>query len=720
MLLILNKKKLNISSKFLLKLSSCIILLFYHSFLEGKTDLPTNLPEEISIPFELQEIQVKPLPKLFYLDIIHDKKVVAGKKITIIDPKESPSFIQNNFRHIIGEVPGMMVADVNNDSWTSLTYRGMGDPHESFNILNLRNGLPSTPDPYGYPAAYYVPPFEALEKIEFFRGGSSLLFGPQPGGALNFVLKRAPSFQQKSLLQTTQLGGSFSRYRSHTEVSRGGEKWGSLISFHTRGQQGFRETNSHSQIINPRLNLRYSLDSSSSLWFDFDMYQGQFGEPGGLAKPSNSGNQNILTLNNPRSVTLKYDRMEIDRRSFVVSWEKTWNAQTSSTLESWYSHFKRQSFRQTLGESPPFGGRALGHTNLIQDQQFFNKGLQGRVQHHYKIKNQEQVLTTEIQVTDTHSPFIQKSGSSPIAREGSLTRRISRQTQTQAFVIENAFVFEDWIVSPGTRFENITQRLHENFNTLSSMPLKQDQKNSHIALLGLGTEYKFTSNSRLYSNFSQGYKPPSFQDTMPLGITDTVSEDLKEAYTHNYEAGVKGSYKVFDYDLSLFRIDFSNIFGRVNSHFQNVGASRSEGLDLLVSYTLNFQWVGFMSASFLHARFIQGPLKGRRTQYSPEQLFRGGLSYLYGPQSFAKLQVQSLASSFGDDGNSLSQKLEPHSIADLTGQHHLKNITDYSFLLNWGIHNITNQKVPTRVRSNGYEPAEPRTFFVGLTLQQLF
>lgn len=38
---------------------------------------------------------------------------------------------------------------------------------------------------YSYPAGYYILPLELVERVEFIRGASGLLYGPQPGGALN-------------------------------------------------------------------------------------------------------------------------------------------------------------------------------------------------------------------------------------------------------------------------------------------------------------------------------------------------------------------------------------------------------------------------------------------------------------------------------------------------------------------------------------------------------
>ena len=59
---------------------------------------------------------------------------------------------------------------------------------------------------FGFPETHYTPILDAVERIEFIRAGAALQFGPQPGGALNFVMKMprrdaAVSFCDQELLR---------------------------------------------------------------------------------------------------------------------------------------------------------------------------------------------------------------------------------------------------------------------------------------------------------------------------------------------------------------------------------------------------------------------------------------------------------------------------------------------------------------------------------------
>jgi Fe(3+) dicitrate transport protein len=115
--------------------------------------------------------------------------IFAGKLGDVADLTRLPPVANRNLRQALADIPGLLVSEVSNGSWASLSYRGLGEPHESWNILTLQDAIPAVPDMYSYPAAYFIPPLEAVERVEFIRGAAGLLYGPQPGGAINYVMK---------------------------------------------------------------------------------------------------------------------------------------------------------------------------------------------------------------------------------------------------------------------------------------------------------------------------------------------------------------------------------------------------------------------------------------------------------------------------------------------------------------------------------------------------
>ncbi|MFN9066486.1 MAG: TonB-dependent receptor plug domain-containing protein, partial [Bdellovibrionales bacterium] len=305
-----------------------------------------------------------------------DKKIISGKKVDQVKAEMIPTIPNNNFRQILNEVPGVITSEVNNESFLSITTRGLGDPHESFNVLLLRNGLPAAADPYGYPAAYYAPPTEALESLSFYRGGAGLLFGPQPGGALDLRLKTAPEDWQKLKIETTNIGGSFGRYSSYTESTQSKNGFAHLISLHARGAEGFRDANSDSQVLNPRGNFAWEINDQRKITLDIDYFDGNFGEPGGINR---TDDYSKTTLNN--------DRLEIERSQVTLGWQQDWQNNWSTHAQLWTTQMDRTSYRQTLGGVPAFGGVAQGSENRLQSQQFSMLGSDVRAEKKYWIQD---------------------------------------------------------------------------------------------------------------------------------------------------------------------------------------------------------------------------------------------------------------------------------------------------------------------------------------------
>src|SRR5207249_1420774 len=87
-----------------------------------------------------------------------------------------------------------------------------------------QNGTSIAGDVFGYPETYYTPPSEALERIEVVRGAGSLAFGPQVGGAINYVVRSgAPNSTPAFTMQ--QSGGSYSLMNSYNAVGGGRGPW---------------------------------------------------------------------------------------------------------------------------------------------------------------------------------------------------------------------------------------------------------------------------------------------------------------------------------------------------------------------------------------------------------------------------------------------------------------------------------------------------------------
>jgi len=144
-----------------------------------------------------------------FLPDVDGTKIHAGKKTSNVDLEQIPEISMDNYRQVISKTPGLVLAE-ENTPLLSIGYRGY-DPHRTQFFQVLEDGIPIHADMVGYPEAYYTPPLDAVESVEVVRGGAALMYGPQPAGAINFVMKKPP-LDTPITIESTNILGSFDMY----------------------------------------------------------------------------------------------------------------------------------------------------------------------------------------------------------------------------------------------------------------------------------------------------------------------------------------------------------------------------------------------------------------------------------------------------------------------------------------------------------------------------
>ena len=276
---------------------------------------------------------------------VEGTKVYSGKKVTILDFDALPQIQSDNYRQAFSQIPGLMVSELPNASLLSLGYRGIGDPHESQNLLVLKDGMPFVVDLYGYPTVYFAPPFESVDRLEFIRGGASLMYGPQPSGALNYVTHQ-PRRDRPFALRTQHVLGSYGLYTTHTLIDGTDGKLGYLVSFDHRQGNSFRRQNGDFEINSGSIRLVYDASDETRWTFDMDATASDSGEPGGLTLKTGVG---LLNYWNDRRATQNlHDRLRIERYIPSVGLEHRWSDSTLMTARAWGGTYERQSLRAAM------------------------------------------------------------------------------------------------------------------------------------------------------------------------------------------------------------------------------------------------------------------------------------------------------------------------------------------------------------------------------------
>ncbi len=641
-----------------------------------------------------------------------ENKIFSGKKNTVTSLKEIPQLQTNNYRQATSQTPGLLISEVPNESLAAITYRGLGNPHESFNVLLLQDGIPVPADMYGYPAHYYSPALPMMDQVQFIRGGSSLLYGPQPGGVLNY-LSTPLNKDQKTSGKVGLTGGSYKLLTTNNALY--GSKGNNSYAIEYLRRQGDGPQTVNSNFAADYLQIRnFTFAGKNKYKFTFNGYDSDHGESGGFAK--SPGTNRVVFGGNQDKATKSHDRLKVSRVQVLGGVESKIDDTSEIHVNLWASAYRRYSKRQS---GAGFGTFATGTTNTIQNQIYYSYNAEARYLKKYKIGSNENTFTAGILHYNVTSPFTQETGARPDANSGTLTRRLERETHTNSVFVENRFSLGNFMVTPGVRVESINQQIDERKNTTTSSD-RQEDETENVPLFGLGLAYHVSDDSQIYGNISEAYKPVTYNEAVPIGNgISTISEDIDASKTINYEFGYRGQTTKLNWDASAFFIRYENAFGQVGNNFQNTGAGEHKGFDLATETKLSeffdaLKPIGsfnfYANVAYLEARFTRG-LEGKTPQYAPKTITRAGIIHSQDDQYKIALMGVIVDRHFGDDGNTGNFKIPSYTVFDLTAD---VNVTK-SWLVSAGINNLLDKDYYSRVRAEGIQWALGRNLYAGAT-----
>lgn len=228
-------------------------------------------------------VQAAPGMGVGFLNDIHDNILYTGKKteVLLIDTLDANT-AQNNPRQVLGRIPGANYSETENSGFPSngIGFRGL-NPTQSIETNTRQNGYNITADLYGYPESYYLPPLEAVERVEVTRSASSLQFGPQFGGVINYILKRG-SKNKPFEITTQQTVGSFGFYSSF--LSAGGQL--KKVNYYAYAQyqtiDGWRP-NSETKKLTGYARLEYQITQKLKIVLEYSLLRNKIKMPGGFS-----------------------------------------------------------------------------------------------------------------------------------------------------------------------------------------------------------------------------------------------------------------------------------------------------------------------------------------------------------------------------------------------------------------------------------------------------
>jgi Fe(3+) dicitrate transport protein len=683
-----------------------------------------------------------------FLPDVQGTKIHAGKKTSNIDLEQIPDISMDNYRQVISKTPGLVLAE-ENTPLLSIGYRGY-DPHRTQYFQVLEDGIPIHADMIGYPEAYYTPPLDAVESVEIVRGGAALMYGPQPAGAINFVMKKPP-LDSPFTVESTNIIGSFDMYSNFTSFGGTIGRFGYYGYYDHQQSQGFRQANS--DFFLNAWGGTFALDATGTFrsYLNMTAYDETHGEPGGLTLEKGP---NAVNYNTDRDGTSRFhDRMRVSR--YAVSLINEWDIsdRTLMTFRTWWDYYLRFSRRQNGGGfgTLPTGPKA--QTNQIENQQFYNFGFEPRLSHNWEWLDNTHTLTGGMMFYYDWSPRTDQQGNSPTAMTGTTINQSNRETVYYSLFAENLFQFGNLSITPGFRLENIWQSVRELVNTASfqtGKPLQNHTTYNFAPLFGIGVEYDFTPEVAIYANVSQAYRPPIFTQAVPTSPNTRVEGNLEESNITNYEIGFQGEPNSWlTWDTSFFLIDNSDQIGtqavnegQITTVIQNAGRSVVYGWDLYTeldfvgmadsfwnkdaaiaakgSKPASKSWVNrygslaaFTALTLQTGEFISGPNVGNTPQYLSDYVLRLGATYNWRDRIKLALLGNFMGESNASDNNAPNRFIPAYSVWDLTAEAKVWRDT-VSVIA--GVNNLFGADYYARIRSDGIDPAAPTSWYAGVKI----
>jgi Fe(3+) dicitrate transport protein len=703
-------------------------------------DAVTAIAPEVRVVGEAESDETIQAP---YLPPVQGTRIYSGKKTSVIDLDEFPRITNNNYRQALAKVPGLYLSE-ETTPLISIGYRGLDPGRVQFTQV-LKDGIPIHADQFGYPEAYYTPPLDTVDRIEFLRGGAALLYGPQPGGALNYITHQ-PRSDRPFSFGTTNTFGSNNYYSNFTYVDGTSGRLGYYGYYNHRESDGFREANSGFMLDAAHLKLVLDASTSSRWILTLEAYEEEHGEPGGLTFATTP---DAVNYNDNRDGTSRfYDVFELERSFASLAWEKDFSEETRLIVTGWGGYYSRFSSRQRGGGFGTLPTGPMADSTTAEHQKFYTAGLEARLRHDYELWGGKHTITGGLQAYHTDSPREDRRGQTASDRGGVLRADSDREIFYLPLFVENRFHWGRLSIVPGIRIENFWQGVKENVNADKPAGMLADEDEHEVVpLFGLGIAYEIAPKMDLYSNVSQSYRPKIFTQAVPTGGTTLIPENLEESKAVQYEAGFRGTPRDWvSWDLSAFLLDFDDqigVDGRTNV-LANVGRAKHYGVELAAELDLiglfdrdavvsapalskeaepapavkslgeRFGSLSlYANATLLDAEFVRGPLDGKTPRFAPDHLVRAGVIYRLRDRCKLALLGTFVGDSFADDANTQERFVPAYTVWDLTAE--VKIYKEIS--INAGINNLFDEDYYARIANTGIDPAAGRNYYGGFSVK---
>lgn len=722
------------------------------------------------LAFDLTEVEIQARRKeLFTIRQLRDVEgttINSGKKTEVVVLDQiTANLASNQTRQIYAQVAGLNIYE-GSDGGLQLAIGGRGlDPNRTANFNTRQNGYDISADVLGYPESYYTPPAHAIREIQMIRGASSLQYGTQFGGLINFKLNELEP-KKNLAIRSAQTVGSFGLFDSFNQLTLREKKWSINTYYNFKKGDGYRN-NSEYDSHNAFVQFKYKPNTNSTLTGEVTLFNYLAKQAGGLT--------DTQFKNTPRLSTRDRNWFKVDWKLYNLKYEHELNEKSRFGL----SVFALDAARKALGyrgnplqlnENPILAldeqdaeGNYIHPRDLILGD-FRNHGAEGRYIVENKLFDKQVVSLVGAKWYDADNTSIQGPGSSGSDAFFSLETAAFPNYPAQSdfkFPNQNLALFTEHIIylkehlslTPGIRYEYIKTGAVGNYlnvvadnagNPISVTQLEEEKSlKRNFVLMGLGLEYNPRPTYRLYANISQNYRSVTFSDIRVVSPTFIIDPNLKDEKGWTFDVGIRGrKNKSYAYHIGGYGVVYNDRIGtildnRANRVRKNIGNALIMGIESLVDVTIptqsifgteEFKLNSFINLAYTYSTYLSSSnqnVSGNKVEFVPTWNLKSGLTAKY-KRFHANLQYTYLSTQFTDAQNS-SIPAEGDLRSGVVGEIPSYGVLDLSLSKSWnhikwtaGIDNILNSAYFTR-RATGYPgpgiiPSEGRKFYMGIQL----
>ena len=670
---------------------------------------------------------------------VRDGAIFAGKKTEVIALDSlDVNAAQDISRQILGRVPGLNVSETQGAGFPSngIGFRGL-NPSQSIEVNVRQDGYNIAADPYGYTEAYFIPPAEALDQVELVRGASSLGFGSQFGGMVNYVIRdgtphRAPAARSRFT------GASYATFDGFGDVGGGVGQLTYYGFVQYRNQQGWRP-NGEAEQVTGFGRVRWQPSSRWRFGIEYTLFRNRIHMAGGLSNEAFNANPDVSFrsrnwLGSPWNLL-----------ALTADYSPAPNVAVHTTA------WGNLSQRYLVWRNEDGGAGAIDAvdpaTNQfvpreVEREKFTNATVESRLTWSFPLLGRPGTLAAGVRVF-TGRMHRQEGGPGSTGSDfdltlygGSYEKDVTFYNTNVAGHVEQLVRIGDRLtLTPGVRIEYLHSSTTGYTDTTFS-PLSRDRT---FALPGLAAQFRTSSSTELYGSVARSYRPIDYSSITPFATVSRIDPNLKDPKGYTEDLGWRGRLagSAVGFDVGVFRIHYGDRIGLVSGADPdgtpftlrtNVGTSVHRGVEAYVEvhpFTLLGSGAGlgdvslFDAFAYTDAKYVDGEFSGNRVEYAPRLVNRVGVTYARGPFS-GTFQVSHVSQQFGDANNTITSSdpnvgvVPAYQVLDLAAQTRLGR----RFTLGGGVNNLADAHYFTR-RTDEYPgpgiiPSPGRSVYLSL------